>query len=582
MLELRQHQTTAVERTDIAHNQGYKNAMVVLSTGAGKTIIMAYWAWRCQQRGEGAVIFAHRDVLLEQISNALCQFGVYHSLYCAKTTRTFITNKNHVEHGNSFHRETSMIILASVDTFWRMDVAAILPYIKYWMMDEAHHMTIGSKWHRCIEKLDAIPYMRGLLVTATPLRADKKGLGRHASGIADILIDKIADMQTLIGRGILSKYKIYVPESQVDVSDVNVTSSGDYNRDQLAKKTDNSKITGSVIENWLTIAGNKQTIIFTVNIEHSNHVAEQFRIRGIKAVALSSEDAPAKRQAEITNFRNGLTTILINCDLFSEGFDVPAVVCVVMLRKTLSYGMFKQQFGRMLRVLTGKEYGILIDHVGNVPYFMDEYNLRYPHDDPDWTLDDQPKKSRGAKKHNLYQTITCNACRAYYVPTDGTDEKERCPQCGHYHSDDEKLEQARSFQERKGKLVEMELDPDLFKQALDERDRIDASPEFVRKKMQMAGAPAIAYNAAFNNHSKRRNAQVVLRCHIQEWCLACYKRTGWPPPLVQREFELVFNIPVLKAHLLSEPDALQLTNNIQQHMIGVTHEQQNISGQISA
>jgi len=74
----------------------------------------------------------------------------------------------------------------------------------------------------------------------------------------------------------------------------------------------------------------------------------------------------------------------------------------------------------------------------------------------------------------------------------------------------------------------------------------------------------------------------VLRCHIQEWCLACYKRTGWPPPLVQREFELVFNIPVLKAHLLSEPDALQLTNNIQQHMIGVTHEQQNISGQISA
>lgn len=569
MLTLKQDQQELSADIDRDYSQGVKNVMAVLPTGGGKTIVMAHYAWRHQQRGEGCIIFAHRDVLLEQISRALCLFNVYHSLYCSTSTRSYITNSNHEEFGNSYFRESSLIIVASVDTFWRRDVSSILPYIKKWMIDEGHHTIRGSKWFRCIEKLDELPAVNGLLVTATPLRADKRGLGRHASGIADSLVVG-ATMHELILAERLCPYKIYVPECLVNTADVNVTSSGDFNRDKLAVATDKSHITGNVIENWKVIADGKRTIIFTVNIEHANHVAEQFRAAGVKAVALSSEDNPALRKAEIKNFRTGRTTILVNCDLFSEGFDVPAVEVVIMLRKTLSYAMFKQQFGRMLRVLDGKPCGILIDHVGNVPYMMDHYGLWYPHDDPVWSLDDAPKKPSKQSGKSL-QTITCNKCRAFYVPTT-QQEHEICPLCGHRHSDDEKIEAARLFQEKQGKLVELELNLDLFTQLIEQRKKVDETPEVVRNRMKHAGAPAVAYNSAYHNHAKRRNAQIVLRSYIQQWCVLKHRQTGFPPPLVQREFELAYGIPVLKAHVLSEPETIKLSERIQQNMAGITNE----------
>lgn len=565
MIDLRQHQLESVKNVDILHSQNFKNVMLVLPTGAGKTITMAHYAWRCNQRGEGCVIFAHRDVLLEQISEALCLFNVYHSIYSSNPTVNFISNSNHQKFGNSYYRQSSMIILASVDTFWRRDVSTLLPYIKLWMMDEGHHMTKDSKWHRCIEKLDEQPGTKGLLVTATPLRADRKGLGRHASGIADTMFVG-ANMHTLIERELLCVYKIYVPESLVDVSDVNVTSSGDYNRDKLAKATDKSNITGSVIDNWKEKAFGKRTIIFTVNIAHSDHVAEQFRAAGVKAVSLSSEDLPAVRKKEIEDFRAGRTTVLVNCDLFSEGFDVPGVEVVIQLRKTMSYAMFKQQFGRMLRILKGKEYGILIDHVGNVPYFMDKYNLQYPHDDPEWSLDDAPKKSKSSGTRTIL-TITCKKCRAFYSPQPDTDQKDVCPECQHKHSEDEQLATVRSFQEKQGKIIEYELNIDLFKKLLDERKKVDEPPERVRARMKHAGASDIVYNATFNNHAKRRNAQITLRSYIQRWCIKKAKEMpNMPPPIIQREFALMFEIAIIKAMVLSEPEAIKLTERIQNQL----------------
>ena len=104
-------------------------------------------------------------------------------------------------------------------------------------------------------------------------------------------------------------------------------------------------------------ADGRQAICFTVNIAHSEHVAKQFRDAGISAINLSSEDTTAYRTKMINKFRKGEIKVLVNCDLFGEGFDVPAVECVIMLRKTESYSLFKQQFGRALRIFEGKITG---------------------------------------------------------------------------------------------------------------------------------------------------------------------------------------------------------------------------------
>lgn len=559
MIKLRQHQIDGTHQIDQHHAAGFKNVVLVCPTGGGKTILMASIAHRAHNNGQGCIIFAHRDVLLEQISAALCQFNIYHSIWASKPTITDISNLNLAKFGNSYYRDTSKIILASVDTFYRRDISGIIPHINLWMMDEGHHMTKGSKWHKCIERLDETSHCKGILFTATPIRADRKGLGRHASGVADSLIVLI-DMAELIRRGLLSPYKIFVPENLVQTDGVNVTSGGDFNRDKLAEATDKSHITGSVIEHWKQIAYGKQTIIFTVNIAHSDHVAEKFRAEGINAVALSSEDTRANRARCIADFRAGKITVLVNCDLFGEGFDVPAVEVVVSLRKTLSYSLFKQQFGRMLRTIDGKPYGIFIDHVGNVPYFMQKFALANPHDDPEWTLDDGERKAGGSGGGKQFETITCKKCRAFYVVT--SDNREVCPECGHRHSEDELLDETKKFQERRGKLVELELNLELFNRLIEERAKVDESPEVIKRRMRFAGAPAVAYNSAYNNQLKRANAQVVLRSLIQTWCQNCHSKTGYPPPLVQREFELAFGIPILKAHTLSEPETLKLAERI--------------------
>lgn len=565
MIELREHQSTSLNLADKAW-QTVKNVMLVLPTGAGKTVIMAEKALRCQRMNQGCVIFAHRDVLLEQISAALCRVGVWHNFYCSKPTVSNITTQNAKEFGNSYYRQTSLIIVASVDTFWRRDISQILPYITLWMIDEAHHVTTGSKWHRCIQKLDEMQHMKGLLVTATPLRADRKGLGRKYSGVTDEMIVG-ADMGTLIRRGLLCKYKIFIPHNLVDVSDVDITASGDYNRDQLAKKTDKSNITGEVIKEWMAHANGKQTIIFAVNIEHSNHVAEQFRAAGIRALSLSSEDTAAVRKECIDSFRRGVTKVLVNCDLFSEGFDVPAVECVVMLRKTLSYAMFKQQFGRCLRILKGKEFGILLDHVGNVEYFMSHYGLDYPHDDPAWTLADAPKKPSKRKSAKTLDAITCEKCRMYYVPEDA-EQAKKCPNvdCGHIHGSgkpaETELPADQKYKPKKGTLRELQMDSSAFEQLKIEREKHDEDPEAVRRRMKFAGAPPMVYNSAAANHAKRRNAQTVLRSHIQAWCALYAKNTGAPVDVVQQQFQSTFGMNILEAHLLGESQAIELTRNI--------------------
>ena len=126
-----------------------------------------------------------------------------------------------------------------------------------------------------------------------------------------------------------------------------------------------------------------------------------------------SINQPAERNKILTIFVM-VATILVNCDLFGEGFDVPAVECVIMLRKTES--LPSQQFGRALRVIDGKLFGILIDHVGNVEWMMDKYNLNYPHDDPEWTLDRPTKKRTGTGQSRLITRVCLNALHVIRLP----------------------------------------------------------------------------------------------------------------------------------------------------------------------
>lgn len=564
-ITLRPHQLKAAEEIEAAWAQGdiilpdgrtaKRNVIDVLPTGAGKTILKAEMARREILKGGMAVIFAHRDVLLEQISKALCMMHLPHSLMVSGPTKRNIGDMQTVEFGKCYVNDTARIIVASVDKFYRSDLTHLAPLITLWMLDEAHHLLDDSKWHKCI---DPLINARGLGVTATPRRADKKGLGREFDGVFDELIVS-GTMHDLIEKGMLSPYRVYTPPSKLDTSGLAITKSGDYNQTKLAARTDNGDITGDAIEHYQRLAAGKRAICFCVNILHSDHVAEQFRKAGIKAVSVSSKSNASERTRQINDFKNGLIDVLVNCDLFGEGFDVPAVECVIMLRKTASFSLYKQQFGRALRCFEGKDYGILIDHVGNVEHFCYELGLTYPHEDPEWSLEPPERK----KKRKLGEVVerpnskVCPKCAARYIPE--ASNQHSCPYCSYTPTQEEDEDELKKFKAKKGELVEMKID--IFQRLIEERKKVDLPPEVFKQRMGTK-APSVVINSAVKNHINRQNAQIILRDEIQKWCAKYWRVTGASPEMVQIEFESQFGMNTLKAQTLSASEAEKLTQRI--------------------
>ena len=554
------YQAAVIKESFETWQAGVQNICLVAPTGAGKTIIKSFTVkyWLANNPGKFAVIFAHRDVLLSQISLAAASIGLPHKMICSRSTEREIGQTHIEELGESWLSDSARVIIASVPTWIKRDISAIVPHIGLWCMDEFHHTLRENMWGQALEPLS---HCIGLGVTATPLRGDKKGLGRHTDGVADVII-KTPGMGELIAMGRLSPYRVYTIPSQLDLTGVNVTSSGDYNQRKLAKASDKPTITGDAIEHYKRLANGKQGIVFAASVEHAQHVADEFKAAGINAVALSSKTHTLERNRAVRKFRKGEITLLVNYDLFGEGFDVPAVEVVILLRKTLSYGLFKQMFGRCLRVIAGKQYGILIDHVGNVPYFLSEHLAgKHLHDDPEWTLD-RPDNKRSSSGGTGVVTRVCPACRAVYSPVAvNVSIGHTCPYCGHTESQADRNNAQREILEQAGTLVE--YDTSYLDEILSKRAKVDEPAESMRSRMTHAGANPVIVNSAVSRHTERQNQQERLRKLINEWCNDVARILGITDvTTIQAEFMHRFGVDIFKAQVLSASEAAELTSKI--------------------
>jgi DNA repair protein RadD len=552
LINLFKHQTDVISDAYILLRQRLRNILIVLPTGAGKTIVKAQFAKDAFEQQKMTLVFAHRDVLLVQISLALGMLRVPHSFIVSKPTRTYITNLHIEKFGKSYWVETSPIIVVSVDAFLarlkKGTITSLLSQVRFWMMDEAHHTLKDNKWGRCIESLTRA---HGIGFTATPCRGDRKGLGSHADGVFDDLIVG-ATMGQLIKLNRLSPYKIFSPPTRVDVTGLKLNKQGDWNSDQLAKRTDHKDITGDAVLHYQRHAAGKKAITFTCNIAHSIHVAKQFNDAGIPSRAISSKNSNSERQNALDDFNAGRIMNLVNCDLFGEGFDVPSVEVCIMLRKTESYSLFKQQFGRCLRVIAGKLFGILLDHVGNVQRHC---LLLAPHEDPMWSLDRESSKQSSVVDEPIGRVCPQIDCRLFYIPFKGD---RTCPNCGHTETRLEMIAHDQDWQEEKGDLIEMNID--FIDLLLAERNHVDKPINQIRDEVSYASA--VVKNSIASNHLKRQYAQNLLREEMQEWCVCKGIQELWDIRTTQREFELRFGINLLRAQVLSERKALELLEKI--------------------
>jgi superfamily II DNA or RNA helicase len=294
----------------------------------------------------------------------------------------------------------------------RIQIASVMTYAsrmhkftpEFIIVDECHHAVAGS-WHKITS---AFPDAFILGVTATPCRLDGKGLGNAF----DCLVDSV-NVTQLIDLKYLVKPVTYASEN--DFSKIKTTA-GDYDKKELMETFGKSTITGSAAQSWRKYAEDLPTVVFCISIKHAEETAGIFNLLGHKAEIVTGKLDKNERAARLNRLKTGETKIIVSVDIISEGTDIPAVGCIILLRPTKSLALYLQQVGRGLRVMEGKNHCVILDHAGNCFRHGLATQIR------EWELTtDKIKETK--KMANIRQCKNCFAVFGSVI--------DKCPECGY-------------------------------------------------------------------------------------------------------------------------------------------------------
>lgn len=319
----------------------HRSVMAQMPTGTGKTYLLTAVidSFVSNNPMEKVWIVAHRRELVSQIDETVRKF---HS-YSASNTSSLLSSVKAMSiqwlmrHYDEIEEEPGMIVI-----------------------DEAHHAlakTYKEMWER-------FPKAKFLGLTATPCRLNGKGF----TDLFDVLVQSW-DVPEFISKGRLATYD-FVSIKSDGVTQRLIDSlqkrgaDGDYQNKEmdmlLNKKPSIERLYRSLEE----YGKGRKGIVYAINISHAQKITKLYQENGVKAIAIDSKTPATERQQDIEAFKKGDIQVLVNVDIFSEGFDCPDVEFVQLARPTLSLAKYLQMVGRGLRVAKGKKNCVIIDNVG--------------------------------------------------------------------------------------------------------------------------------------------------------------------------------------------------------------------------
>lgn len=530
MIERRDYQVAMKEQTYAAWNER-QNVLNVLSTGGGKSVIMSDIVQDCANFGMTQAVIAHRNELVSQMSAHVGRRGVHHRIIGSDATVAQIRKQHRaIFHGQQFVHPSAKTSVVGVDTMIsrQTELEKWAQQHDRWMIDEAHHTILGggknpNKWGKAILMM---PNALGAGFTATPCRADGQGLGRHSDGAFDVM-NIGPSMRELIRRGYLADFEIACPTSDMQVTEEELSKGGDWTHKTLRKAAKKSHIVGDVVENWLKYASGRQTIVFATDVETAGEIADKFNAVGVRAASVSAKTPSTVRDHYDESFKSGALTVLVNVDLYDEGYDVPACDVVIMARPTASLGKYRQQVGRALRPAPGK-IALIIDMVSNV------VRHHLPDKHIDWTLDRRDKKAKQVKDPDEIPLTTCRSCTRPY---------ERfmvaCPHCG----------AEKPLPEPRSRSIEM-VEGDLILLDRETLERMRAATELEAPgdiaARVAAAANQIAGMAAAKRQREKFAAHEELRDTLAQWA-GVERARGFSDREIQRKFFHVTGMDVITA-----------------------------------
>ena len=319
----------------------HRSVMAQMPTGTGKTYLLTAVidSFVSNNPMEKVWIVAHRRELVSQIDETVRKF---HSFSASNTSSLLSSVKAMsiqwlMRHYDEIEEEPGMIVI-----------------------DEAHHAlakTYKEMWER-------FPNAKFLGLTATPCRLNGKGF----TDLFDVLVQSWS-VPEFISKGRLATYDFVSIKSDgmtqrlID-SLQKRGADGDYQNKEmdmlLNKKPSIERLYRSLEE----FGKDRKGIVYAINISHAQKITKLYQENGVKAIAIDSKTPATERQQDIEAFKKGDIQVLVNVDIFSEGFDCPDVEFVQLARPTLSLAKYLQMVGRGLRVAKGKKNCVIIDNVG--------------------------------------------------------------------------------------------------------------------------------------------------------------------------------------------------------------------------
>lgn len=291
------------------------------------------------------LIIAHRTELIDQIDASLKKYSVAHNVIAGGREK-------------NYKYPVSVASIQTITNARNLEEAKKLK-VQFVIIDEAHHALAAT-----YKKLWKIyPNAKFLGVTATPWRMNHQSFKD--------LFDKLVlsmPIKDFIKQGYLSPYKYFSLKSDSDIQrtidGIELDKFGEYKEDSMEEKMDIGSIRAQLLDSYLKLAEGKKGIIYAINIAHAKHICEEYKSKGYNVVCIDSKTPAAERKQMVSDFRRGKIDIIVNVDIFSEGFDCPDIEFIQLARPTRSLVKYLQQVGRGLRITEDKQHCIILDNVG--------------------------------------------------------------------------------------------------------------------------------------------------------------------------------------------------------------------------
>lgn len=366
-MRLRPYQDRAIDALRASYASGHRAPLLVLPTGAGKTVVMASAIKSAVARGRDVLVNVHRSELVSQT--------------VAKLEATGVTDLRIIQAASDLGNPRAKVAVASIQTLtnWtdRMPRADLV------IFDEAHHV-VAKTWASIADR-----YAGALLLgcTATPQRSDGKGL-------IDIFDDLVvgATVVELTALGHLVPCRIWAPPEKLETAELAL----------------------SPAKAYLQHAAGQRAVVFCVSLEHARATADEMTAAGIPAEVIHGSMAASVRADLLRRFARGEVRAIVNVHVLTEGWDDPSVAVCILARRSQHAGTFLQMVGRVLRPAPGKREALLLDLCGVV------HDHGPPEMDRAYSLD-----GKGINKVDRDQIRQCPTCGAVFLagPT-------ACPTCG--------------------------------------------------------------------------------------------------------------------------------------------------------